>query len=252
MDKKIKYPSKSTVKKNTSVPTGSIDLSSLFNLATKALAANQTTLNQADSYNQNHGDNMVQTFNLITQTLTKNRSAAPSQQLAAASRALSQGQMSGSTAVYKQGLDQAAKQFQGQKAITADNAMTLIQALFGGAQQPQPSSTGADLLGSLLGGGQQQQPSSPGADLLGSLLGGGQATAQSAGQQDAGIDMADLLNAGMAFLNAKQQGQSNLQAALTALISNGPMGQSPHRQQSGHLVANTLIQAIAGMASKRK
>jgi len=58
----------------------------------------------------------------------------------------------------------------------------------------------------------------------------------------------DLLNAGMTFMNAKQQEQDNMQAALTALMSAGPLAQKPHRQQSGHLVANALLQAIGGMA----
>ena len=162
--------------------------------------------------------------------------------------------------------------FQGQKAVTPDNAMTLIQALFGGAQQqqssttgadllgsllgggsqPQSSSTGADLLGSLLGGGQQQQSSSTGADLLGSLLGGGQTTTQGTNQQDSNIDIADLLAAGQVFLQAKQQGASNLQAIIQALIANGPMGESAHRTQSGQLVASSLIQALAGMVAKNK
>jgi hypothetical protein len=52
-------------------------------------------------------------------------------------------------------------------------------------------------------------------------------------------------------MNAKQQGQDNMQAALTALMSAGPMGQKPHRQQSGQLVANALLQAISGMGRRR-
>jgi hypothetical protein len=55
----------------------------------------------------------------------------------------------------------------------------------------------------------------------------------------------------MAFMNAKQQGQDNLQAALSALMSAGPMAQKPHRQQSGQVVANALLQAIAGMSQRR-
>jgi hypothetical protein len=45
--------------------TRGLDLSSLFNVATQALTANQSSLNQADTQNQNHGDNMVQVFNMI-------------------------------------------------------------------------------------------------------------------------------------------------------------------------------------------
>jgi hypothetical protein len=97
-------------------------------------------------------------------------------------------------------------------------------------------------------GGQQPGPQASG-DLLGTLLGGQQIGSSSGGLSD-GIDMGDLLNAGMVFMNAKQQGQDNLQAALSALMSAGPMGQKPHRQQSGQLVANALLQAVAGMSRR--
>jgi hypothetical protein len=224
-------------------------LSALFNAATQALAANQSSLNEADTENQNHGDNMVQAFSMISQSLAKQRGAPPAKQLRYASEVLAQNANSGSAHVYAQGLAQAAQQFQGQKAVTPDNAMMLIQSLLGGAQQSAPQQ-GGDLMGALLGGGQS---TSGAGDLLGALLGGqsaGQVAPQS-GQQDAGIDLGDVLNAGMSFMNAKQQGQDNLQAALTALMSAGPMGQKPHRQQSGQLVANTLLQAVAAMASRK-
>jgi hypothetical protein len=82
--------------------------------------------------------------------------------------------------------------------------------------------------------------------LLGSLLGG-----QQVPQQTQGIDLNALLSAGLTFMSAKQQGQDNVQAALTALMSAGPMAQRPYRQQSGQLVGNALLQAIAGMARRR-
>jgi hypothetical protein len=229
----------------------SLDLASLFNVATQALTANQASLNQADTYNQNHGDNMVQAFSMITQALAGQQNSSPSQQLNHASEYLAQNGKSGSAHVYSQGLAQAARQFQGQSAVTPENAMTLIQSLLGGGQQPQQpqqpaQQAGGNLLGALLGGGGQQ---SGAADLLGSLLGGGQPAQQGSGQgQDNGLDLGDLLNAGMTFMNAKQQGQGNLQAGLSALMAAGPMAQSSHRQQSGQLVGSALLQAIAGMA----
>jgi hypothetical protein len=195
-------------------------------VAAKTLAANRATLNQADLENQNHGDNMVQAFKMISQAMASQRGAAPSDQLRYASEYLSQNANSGSAQVYAQGLAQAAQQFQGQQAITPDNAMLLLQSLLGGGQQSS-SQSGADLLGSLLGG--QQVP-----------------------QQTQGIDLAALVSAGLTFMSAKQQGQDNVQAALTALMSAGPMAQRPHRQQSGQLVGNALLQAIAGMAARRR
>ena len=189
---------------------GGADLSALFGVAAKALAANQGTLNQADAQNGNHGDNMVQMFNMITQVMGQQKGASPSQQLSNASQYLQQHATSGSSQVYAQGLAQAAQQFQGQKSVNPDNAMMLVQSLLGAVTQ-------------------SQQPQ---------------------GQQDSGIDAGDLLNAGMAFMNAKNQGQDNLQAGLSALMAAGPLGQSSHRQQSGQVVGNALLQAISMMGKK--
>ncbi len=230
-------------------PERGINLASLFNVATQALAADQSSLNQADTENQNHGDNMVQVFSMISQALGNQQDAPPSQQLSYASQYVAQNGHNGSAQVYAQGLAQAAQQFQGQPAVTPDNATLLVQSLLGGGQPASPQA-GGDLLGMLMGGG---QGASQGADLFGALLGGGQTqpAAQTGGQQPGGLDLGDLLNAGMTFMNAKQQGKDNLQAALAALMSAGPMGQKPHRQQSGQLVANAMLQAIAGMANRK-
>jgi hypothetical protein len=204
-----------------------LDLGSLFNVAARALSANQSSLNQADTENQNHGDNMVQVFNMISHVMANQQGGSPSHQLNEASQYLAQHGTSGSAQVYSQGLAQAAQQLQGQSSITPDNAMTLIQGLLGGGQS-----------------------TSQAGDLLGSLLGGGQPAPQSGDQQDNGLDLGDILNAGMTFMNAKQQGQNNMQAALSALMAAGPMGQKPHRQQSGQLVANALLQAVAAMGKQ--
>lgn len=209
---------------------GGADLSALFGVAAKALAANQSSLNQADAQNGNHGDNMVQMFNMITKVIAEQKGAAPAQQLNQASQYLSQNATSGSSKVYAQGLAQAAQQLQGQKSVTPDNAMMLVQSLLGGSQPAAQQGGGTDFLGSLLGAvTQTQQPQQ---------------------QQNDGIDMGDMLNAGMAFMNAKNQGQDNLQAGLNALMAAGPLGQSSHRQQSGQVVGNALLQAISGMVGK--
>jgi len=210
--------------------TKNLDLAQLFGVAAQALASNQAALNQADTNNGDHGDNMVQIFNLVTQALASQSSAPPAEQLTHASQVLSQKATSGSSQVYVQGLAQAANQLQGQKALTAENALTLVQALLGGEQGAGAAGTGG------------------GVDLLGSLLGGG--TSSGTQGADDGLDVGDLLNAGLAFMNAKGQGQDNLQALMSAMVSNGPLGQRSHRQQSGEIVANALMQAIASATGK--
>ena len=274
----------------------------LFQTAGKTVGSNRESLNQADEYNHDHGDNMVQIFNVITEAVKAKKKAEPSDQLAYASELLRKQSQSGSAQLYSQGLANAAQRFQG-KQVTKDNAVQLIQTLLGGgqhaqaAQQPaantggadllaallgggqpasgQPSSAnaGAELLGALLGGGQASQPSSSGsaADLLGALLGGGAAASSQqpaasangdvlnsllggllgggAQQQGSdGLDTGDLLNAGLAFMRAKQQGKSTLDALVSAVLSGSQLNNSPYRSQSGQLVANALLQAVASMA----
>jgi len=212
-------------------PTG-IDLAQLFGAVANSLGEQRETLNQADTYNNDHGDHMVEIFEVVTQAMKEKQNASPADQLAYASEILRRRQ-SGSAQVYANGFAQAAQQFQGQ-SVTTDNAGMLLQTLLGGGQAPvvpsQQAGGGSDLLGSLLGGltGQPSQ---------------GQST-------DDGLDIGDLLNAGMAFMNAKQQGSSTTEAAINALMSASPLGQSSHRKESGTLVANTIMQVLGSMSKK--
>jgi hypothetical protein len=209
-----------------------IDLAKLFGAVAGNLGNQREALNQADTYNNDHGDHMVEIFEVVTQAVKEKKNATPADQLAYASEILRRKQ-SGSAQVYANGLAQAAQQFQGQ-AVTTDNAGMLLQSLLGGGQTPATPSQG-------MGGG---------GDMLGALLGG--LTGQSGQQQgaDNGLDMGDLLSAGMAFMNAKQQGGSTAEAAINALMSSSPLGQSSHRKESGSLVANTIMQVLGSMSGK--
>ena len=234
-----------------------LNLANIFQSVAGSLTAQKQTLNEADTYNHDHGDNMVQVFNVISQAMQAKKNATPADQLAYASQLLRQ-QQSGSAQLYSQGLSQAAKEFKGQQQVTPNNAINLIQSLLGGGQAStaQPQSGMGDLLGSLLGGGnttQAQQPQSGVEDLLGSLLGGGNpAQAQPQNQQGTpGLDAGDLLNAGMAFINTKSQGGNNMQAIVNALVSGSAMGNSQHRSQSGAVVVNSLLQALGGLSGKK-
>ncbi len=211
--------------------TSDVDLAQLFGAVAQNLMNQREDLNKADTYNNDHGDNMVQTFETIAKAVRQKQSAPPAEQLAYAGDTLRKTSKSGSAQAYADGLLQASQQFSGQNAITSDNVNVLLQSLLGGGAAPQQQqqakpSGGGDLLGSLLGG----------------LAGGGQAQAEGGG----GLDMGDLLNAGMAFMNAKQQGQSNMQAALGAALAASPLGASSHRQQSSSVVANTIMQMFMG------
>ncbi|MCX6001471.1 MAG: hypothetical protein NTY79_02885 [Chloroflexi bacterium] len=230
---------------------GNIDLASLFQTVTGTLNNNRESLNEADTSNHDHGDNMVDTFEVITQAMKEKKGADPADQLAYAAEILRQ-RKSGSAQLYAKGLSQASQEFQGQQ-VTSGNAMTLIQTLLGGGQasgQQQQSGGVGDILGSLLGGTNQQEQQSGGVgNILGSLLGGTnqQAPAQQSSQ---GLDIGTLLNAGMAFMNTKSKGGSNIEAIVNAVVSSSAMG-GGYRQQSGNLVASALMQAVQGMVNKK-
>ena len=204
-----------------------LDLSALFQAVTDNMAENRDKLNQADSYNHNHGDNMVEIFRVITEAMEAKQDADPADQLAYASELLREKSQSGSAQMYAQGLSQASQEFSGQN-ITTDDAMTLINLLLG-AQQSAPA----------------QQPE-PSGNLLGSLL--SSFTGSQSSQDQDGLDLNDLLTAGMSFMNSKQQGKDNVESLMTALVSATQSGQSPHRAESGAMVAKTLLQVIGSLA----
>jgi hypothetical protein len=210
-----------------------IDLAKLFSTATKVLTKSQDDLNQADTYNHDHGDNMVEIFGVITQAMKEKKGASPADQLAYASELLRQKSQSGSGTLYAQGLQRAAQEFTG-KSVTLDNAGKLIQSLLGAdqVQTPAPGAEGGDVLGSLLS----------------SLVGGGQSQPAAAGGK--GFDAGDLLNAGLSYMQSKQAGKSDLESIIGAVVGSSSVGTEPYRAQSGTLVAQTLMSAISKLASK--
>jgi hypothetical protein len=222
--------------------TNNLDLAGIFQQVASALAQNQQTLNQADEINHDHGDHMVQTFQTITGALQEKQQAKPNEALEYAVEMLNQQPGSGSSKLYVQGLSQAARQLQGQE-LNPEMGMMLLQTLLSGGQPAQPVQPTT----------QPQQPDAGG--LLGGLLsalGGGKKKQQPTngnGLSD-GIDAGDLLNAGMAFLQAKQRGEGNLDAIVNAVASASGMGSQPHRQQSTQLVADTFLQALSRQAGK--
>jgi hypothetical protein len=216
-----------------------INLADLFSAAASALSQNQGALNQADGYNGNHGDNMVQIFNLITQAVAEKPNATPSDQLAHASSVVQREASSGSAQVYAGALQTASQEMQGQP-LNQDTAMSLITSLLGGGQPAQPAVTqqGTDLVSSLLGAFAGDTTSNS-----------RQATPSQGG---AAIDTEDLMRGGMAYMNAQQHGASGTEALMDALIAGSPLGESPQRAQSAKLVGTAILGAVTAYAASKK
>jgi len=207
-----------------------VNLANVFGTVASALASNREALNNADTYNHDHGDNMVEVFEVVAQAMKAKKTASSADQLAYAAELLRQKQ-SGSAKYYAGGLTQAAQNYQGKK-VTSTNAMDLIQTLLGGGAQ---GSAG---------------PPTPQPDLLSTLLGGLGTTGQPTSSGQTGLDIGSLLNAGMSYMSAKQRGETDATALMGALTAATSGGNTPYRAQSGALVANTLMQALGTLASK--
>lgn len=263
----------------------SADLANIFQAVTQALAKNQQTLDQADTYNHDHGSNMVQTFQTITNALEQKKTSSNSAALAYAARKLSKTTTSSSGKLYAENLNTAAAKFKGRK-VDERGAFELLQTLIGSSQGGQQAAGGSDMLGTLLSGmagdaapqqqapsaggdmlsmllggvaggetpaAQQAQPQAPaGGDMLGMLLGGltgasGSTSQQNpqSGQQEFGLD--DLLAGGLAYLQAKQSGQGTMQAVIQALAAGSGMGSTTHRTESTQVVIQAFLQALGSM-----
>ncbi len=267
-----------------------LDLGSLFNAALQTVSANREQINALDGANGNHGDNMVHNLQVITQALQAQRGHTPSEQLSHAAAQLQANSRGSTGQYYARGLSEAATRFQGKPAINQNDLGSLLQSVMGnvpvkpsGAMpRPQPPASSGDPLAALLGGmllgggapqaAPQPQPLPGGGDpmaaLLGSLMSGSTPQPQSGAnvlnalmglsQQpqpkpgSAGLDLGDLLTAGMAFLQAKQQGADNLQAGMQAVMAAlaggqiNPLQSGSPQAAAGGLIAQSLLQAALG------
>ena len=199
-----------------------LDLGSLFGTVTEQLTQKKDSLNEADTYNHDHGDHMVQIFSLIQDAVAQKSDQPVADQLDFASQMVKNEAQSGSGQLYAQGLSSAAKNLAGSSGLDQNSVMTLVKSLLN-ADQPQ-----------------QEPETQQKGGLLGSLLSGLMGKSESQESQK-GFDMNDLLRAGMAFYQSQQDGDSTMESLINALMAGSPLGQSPHRAQSGSIVASTIM-----------
>ena len=195
-----------------------LDLTTIFKAVTQQLSQQKTELNEVDTYNHDHGDHMVQIFDLIQKSVAKKSKEPVNKQLEYASKVVEKEADSGSAKLYAQGLSSAAKNMAGE-TLNPNTIGTLVKSLLN-VEEPEEKQANSGLFGSLLSG----------------LTGGGEK--ESEGQK---VELDDLLRAGLAFVQSKQGGGSNTEAIINALIAASPLGESAHRSQSGSLVASTIM-----------
>lgn len=128
-----------------------VELADVFQSATQQLRADRSRINELDRHNNNHGDNALNNFELVTNILNGMRGQDASTQLREASRVLQQ-QGRGATAnIYSEGLLEAAQQLAGRSGIGLDDILPFLQGILGGAQRSTNAQPGQGSLMDSLG-----------------------------------------------------------------------------------------------------
>lgn len=63
--------------------------------------------------------------------------------------------------------------------------------------------------------------------------------------------MQNLLQAGMAYMQASQGGASTMQALVQAFVAGSGMGSARHRSESTQVVVSSFLQALGSQAKQR-
>lgn len=211
-----------------------INLDQLFQSAATVLAQDQATFNQSDPFNANHGDHMLQIFQVASQAARQKAGAGLAEAMEYASQALAEQSGNGSAQVYAHGLAQMAQQFRNY-TVTLDDLVVYVQGV---TKEERPDSS------------QEAQPKS--ADVLKALLAGlsGWQRVESGQSLTEGrLDMGYLFELGIAYMQAKQRGGTRLEVLADAAASASPLSNVPHRYQSGKVALLALLQAMSTASS---
>jgi hypothetical protein len=206
-----------------------LDLERLFQSVATVLAQNQATFNQADPFNANHGDHMVEIFRIASLAAREKSGADLTDAMEYASQKLAELAGNRSAQVYAHGLAQVAQQFRSY-GVTLDDLVPYVQGIMkeeksAKDEAAQPKS--GDVLKALLIG-----------------LAGWQQVEAGEVPTNNRLDMGYLFELGMSYMQAKQRGGSRLEVLADAAASASPLGAVPHRYLSGKAALLALLQAM--------
>ncbi len=214
-------------------PQPEFELAPLFQAAGEALRQEQQALTQADTANGNHGDHMVEIFEIATQATREKRAAGLAEAMQYAGQLLARQAQNGSAQLYARGLELMAGELR-EHDVSLDDLMRFVQGSVSEAQNPaeseQASSAKAksgEVLKALISGLAKWSRAESGQDL-----------------KESPLDMGVLFEFGMAYLQAKQRGGSRSAVLADAAATASPLSRVPYRYQSGKLAIQAMLEAM--------
>jgi len=210
-----------------------VNLPDLFANVASVLEVQRETLNQADTFNHNHGEHMVEIFQAAAQAAAEMKDAPIADAMQHAAGLLRQRSENGSAQVYARGLGLLAVQLR-QRELTLDDLLLTVRDYLHESKEPEEETTkrSADVVKALL-------TALADWSQVETDLGQG-----AAAQPGGGLDMGYLFGVGMAYLQAKQKGGSRLEVLSETVCSASPLGKVPHRHLSGVIAIQALVEAM--------
>lgn len=216
------------------------NIANVFEAVRQVVRENQAYFNAVDEMNHNHGDHLLEIFDLAVQTLHDLPPGDLAGSMMAAGIAIQKLEENESAQVYSDGLIAFAQKLQHYEVEQAE----LIQFV--------REKTGEERLEVRKEDAQSVSEFSVQDNRSGQILKALVAGLSSWKQLDSGqdssrknLDLGALFELGIIYMQARQRGGSNIEVLADAAVSASPLNQSAHRKISGKIAIQALLKALA-------
>ena len=208
-------------------PAQASDLAHLFRAVQEAMEVRRQAFNQADEINGNHGDHMVQIFDIAARAAKQQGGAELAEAMDRSGQWLVTCIDNGSAQVYARGLAALAEQFR-KHEISLEDLLAYVQ---GATLEKADAKVSAPQVKSGL--------------VLKALLGGLASWQEAEGDKATdGLSLGYLFDLGVAYMQAKRGGGSRAEVIAEAAAAVSPLKDVPHRRMSGKAAILALLEAM--------
>jgi hypothetical protein len=190
---------------------------------------------QADPYNQNHGDHIVEIFDLTADSINSLAGQPLSDAMEFAAGQLVSLPANGSAQVYAKGLAQFAQRFR-EYGVSTEELMMYVRGLLKSDKEDPTIRVN-----------KKEERSSQRAEVLKALMAGlADWRTVDKGEEPTRdpLDVGYLFDLGVAYMSAKTRGGGRAKVIADAAVSVTPLNAIPHRAESGRLAIQTLLEAM--------
>ncbi len=208
-----------------------MELAPLFEAVGNTLLQNREKLNLADRVNSNHGDHMIEVFQIAARAANEKGGGSLAEAMEYAANQLESRILNGSAQTYSRGLRQIAIQMR-RREISLEELIAFVQNSLkeeNSAQekilesQPRPDEILKALLAGLAGWSKVEEGKDPSGNPL---------------------DMGALFDFGVAYFQARLHSSDRIEILADTAASASPLGKISHRRLSGMIAFRALMEAM--------